>query len=103
MPGVKLHHPVLRNAMLVAEDPDRPYPVPYICTACDRVHINKAVHLRFDGVGDVCVAEEAWGNMKHLFPELKEMGYVAQPEPMTLGMNGKSETYWVVRQEDSHG
>jgi len=105
MAGVRLHHRSLRGATFVAEMPDVPYPVPFLCSACERVHHNKAIHLRLDQMGDVVVAEESWDNMRALLePEFEMLGTVSDPEPLVLGMGGgRREAFQVVRMEDSHG
>ena len=102
--SVRLHHPTLRGATFVAEHPDMPYPVPFLCSTCETVHLNKAIHLRLDANGDVVVAGEAWENMKDLLaPEFQVLGTISEPEPMVIGMNGQREVFQVVRMEDSHG
>lgn len=100
MPGVRVHHRKLRNQTLVFELPDRPYPVPFLCSTCESTHLNKAIHLRFDGSGDVVVAEEAWDTLRpYLGDQVVTLGLVSDPEPMVLGVGAGHEAYQVVRTE----
>lgn len=102
MPGVQVHHASLRDQTLVYEVPDYPYPAgPQACPACETFHRNKAIHLRFDSVGDCTVAEEAWDVMKdHFKGVLKANRKVSKPEPMMIGMDGgRREVFQVVRME----
>lgn len=102
MPGVQIHHPDLRSQTLVFEIPEWPYPVPFLCSACETVHTNKAVHLRFDSVGDCTVAEETWDKIKgYLTGQVKVGKKISDPEPMVVGVgNGHREVFQVVRMED---
>lgn len=101
MPGVQIHHADVRDATFVFEIPDWPYPVPFLCSTCNTTHLHKAVHLRFDSMGDCVVAEETWDRIApYLAGEVSVGKKVSDPEPLVLGMNGSSETYQVVRMED---
>lgn len=102
MPGVQIHHKELRNQTLVFEIPDWPYPVPFLCSVCEMSHTNKAVHLRFDSVGDCTVAEETWDKLAPYLKDVVTVGKrISDPEPMVVGMNGgKREVFQVVRMED---
>ena len=102
MPGVSIHHQDLRSQTLVFEIPDWPYPVPFLCPACETTHTNKAVHLRFDQVGDCVVAEETWDKIApHLAGVVTVGKKISNPEPMVLGVGGgKREVFQVVRMED---
>lgn len=102
MPGVQVHHATLRNQTLVLEHPDQPYPEPFACSVCETFHTNKAIHLRFDGVGDCVVAEEAWVNIEPLVAgQVTATKVIPQPEPMVIGMTGgRREVFQVVRMED---
>jgi hypothetical protein len=95
MPGVRLHHVECRNTNVVFELPDRPYPGgPFLCSTCSKAHINKAVHLRVNGDGDVFVAEEAFDNLRpYLGSEWKVMGLAQEVPPMMLGFEGRSEQF----------
>lgn len=97
MPGVRLHHASLRNTAVVFELPDRPYPAgPYLCTTCQKAHVNKAVHLRLDNDGDVFVAEEALDNLRpFLGDEWKVLSLSSDVPPMVLGMNGQQEEFHI--------
>lgn len=113
MPGVRLHHPTLRGAIWMMEIPERPYPVPFLCTTCQRPHLNKAVHLRLDMAGDVCVAPETYEIIReHLDPEFRVLGEVSKPPPMFTGWSRQirerarrdgPEHLRVIRMEDTHG
>lgn len=102
MSGVQIHHSELRDQTLVFEMPDWRYPVPFLCPACERTHTHKAVHLRFDAVGDCVVAEETWDKIKdHLAGVVTVGKKISDPEPMTVAMgNGYREVFQVVRMED---
>lgn len=101
MPGVQIHHVELRSRTLVFEIPEWPYPVPFLCSTCETTHTNKAVHLRFDAVGDCVVAEETWEKLApYLKGQVKVGKKIAEPEPMVLAMgNGKREVFQTVRME----
>lgn len=100
MPGVQIHHATLRDQTLVFELPDWKYPVPFLCSTCERTHMNKAVHLRFDSVGDCVVAEETWDKIAPYLEGVVTAQKLVEPEPMVLGMNGQREIFQVVRMED---
>lgn len=94
MSGVKVHHVRLRNTIEVFEIPDRPYPVPFLCSTCERSHINKAVHLRLNSDGDVHVAEESFEQIRpYLSNEWKVMRLEREVPPMTLGFEGRKEQF----------
>jgi hypothetical protein len=96
MPGVRLHHVDLRNSAVVFELPDRPYPTPFLCSTCSKAHTHKAVHLRVDNDGDVCVAEESFEVIRqYLGPDWKVMNLIETPPPMVLGFDGKQEQFHV--------
>lgn len=102
MAGVQVHHDTLRDQTLVLEDPDTPYPAPFACSVCETFHQNKAIHLRFDSVGDCVVAQEAWDVMAPLLAGVvTAVKAIPDPEPMVIGMNGgRREVFQVVRVED---
>jgi hypothetical protein len=101
MAGVQIHHPEVRDAIFVFELGDKPYPVPYLCSTCNTTHMHKAVHLRFDALGDCVVAEETWDVIKDYLNGVVTVGKtIPEPEPMTIGMNGHGENFQVVRMED---
>jgi hypothetical protein len=56
--GVRVIHPTLRNERLVLVDAERPYPVPYLCSACGLAHTHKTYHLDLDAEGGVVVSNE---------------------------------------------
>lgn len=101
MPGVQIHHAELRSQTLVFEIPDWPYPVPFLCSACETTHTNKAIHLRFDAVGDCVVEEEAWAKLAPYIGSQVTVGKkISDPEPYVVGMgDGKREVFQMVRVE----
>ena len=98
MPGVRIHHPSLRNTMVVYELLHWPYPGgPYLCGRCNKAHVHKAVHLDIDNEGDTVVGEENWDSLKeYVEKDFKVLNRIARPEPLVLGMgNGHKEAFHV--------
>lgn len=92
MPGIRLHHPTLRNATLAIEVA-RGYFTPFDCPTCKRTHLFKTVHLRLDGNGDVIVSHVAWERDLRDTPNmpLEYVNTVGQPPGLILNFNSAAE------------
>ncbi len=54
MPGVRIHHPTLRNAILIVPHPGDP----------TTGRLPKDYHIRIDTHGDAIVSETVWGRLQ---------------------------------------
>lgn len=89
MAGVRLYHPTIRSQTYTVETV-QVYPVPYACNLCNKLHVNKSIHLRIDDSGHVIVAPEVYDKLLTLTPNgemgnLQTVGEVAQPPPLNIG------------------
>lgn len=107
MPGVRIHHPNLRN-VTVALEHSRSYTTPLWCIHCPsetdpnekgRWHTKKTYHIKVDGVGDAVVSETIHDRLKEInFAGFKVLGVEQDPEPIVLGLGGEIQAYDVVYQ-----
>lgn len=90
MPGIRLHHPTLRNCVVALESV-RPYKQPFQCPLCGRTHLFKTVHLTLDDSGDVIVSKHAFEKDIKDVPGLPFTieNEVTKPPPMILTLNGQ--------------
>lgn len=114
MPGVRLHHPELRNVTFTIENYAVPLKAPMFCWSCSGgaendpnrprsiVHTYKTFHLNIDQVGDVVVSEEIYEMMKRtgLLGDLSAKKEILVPEAVRVEM-GKQEAPVTYSQE--HG
>lgn len=102
MPGIRLHHPSLRNCTYTLIHEGRPVASPegIECAVCNRRHYHKTYHLALDAIGDVVVAEEVYAHVKDAgLDELKVLGEIRSPEPQRLDMNTNGHKQLVVPRE----
>lgn len=66
MAGIRIAHETVRSKTLTLVDGTRPYPIPYECPMCHRVHQFKTYHLQLDGVGATIVSPEIVDRLKRL-------------------------------------
>ncbi len=85
--AVRLHHPTLRNCVLIVLDESVVYPVPFECWVCKQTHIFKAFHLVLNEHGDVCVTPEIYERFRlnGIAPELDATKEVT-PTPTVLAL-----------------
>jgi len=98
MPGVRLHHPLLRNCTFTITNYAVRLKAPMFCWSCSGglegssprtiIHEYKTIHLNIDAVGDVVVAEGIYEMMKRngLLEDLRATKEILQPEPIRLEM-----------------
>jgi hypothetical protein len=98
MPGVRLHHPSLRNCVYTITNYAVPLVAPMFCWQCSGgpegasprtvIHEYKTLHLNIDAVGDVVVAEGIYDLMERngLLEDLKATKGIGKPDPMRIGM-----------------
>lgn len=89
MPGIRLHHPTLRNCTIAVECV-RGYMNPFACPTCGTVHLYKTVHLNLDNDGDVIVSPGAWeADLKHV-PDLPltVQNTVKKPPKLIIAADG---------------
>lgn len=91
MPGVRIHHPTLRHAML-AIPTTREYGKPLHCRRCDEPHTVKHYHVIIDSDGNAIVSEVVWARLReigtHDFIVLNE---VAKPPTQRVGMDSRRQ------------
>lgn len=98
MPGIRLRHPTLRNAMFTLRHDGRPMPVPHLCPVCHSAHLVKTYHLDLDANGERVVSETVLDRLTEAdIAPLKVVGTEPDPEPLIV--NGKPTAYHVVRRE----
>lgn len=101
MPGIRLHHPNLRNCTYTLIHEGRPLVAPVNCMVCGNTHFHKTYHLALDGVGDVVVSETVYERVKQAgLDELKVMKEIKKPDPLRVDMNpnGNQKTLVVPRE-----
>jgi hypothetical protein len=87
MPGIKLHHPELRNCTYTLIHEGRPLEHPTKCMVCRVTHRHKTYHLGLDKHGDVTVSEQVFERLKEAgLDELEPKGEIAKPPPQTVGL-----------------
>lgn len=84
MPGVRLKHRTAHSGLLTVETP-RPYPTPYECGRCFRIHPFKTFHLDLDSYGYAYVSLEVWAVLQSL-PD--SAGFLLQNEVKTPPTQG---------------
>lgn len=97
MPGIRLRHPIVRNARYTIVDEKVPYPVPYTCTApalggCGSTHLFKTHHLNLDETGSVIVSLGVYERIKGrmALDGFVLANEVAKPPALGIGLaNGK--------------
>lgn len=88
MPGIRLHHPELRNCVYTLIHQGRPLVRPMLCPMCHYIHAHKTYHLGLDGVGDVVVSEVVFARLEEAgLGELRASQEVRRPERMVMDMN----------------
>lgn len=94
MPGIRIAHDTVRNAVVLVPILAKPFTGQSIdtCPSCHLVHPVKTVHLWLDGAGSCIVSE---GVLKELqsagMPGLSVMGEVKNPPPLTFGPGATRE------------
>jgi hypothetical protein len=91
MAGVRVQHPTASSCRFTIVEGDRPYPVPYPCSApefggCGSTHLFKTHHLNLDAMGAVIIGDVLYQRIRHL---LVANGFVETNEvlkPPTLGI-----------------
>lgn len=92
MGGIRLHHPTLAGVMFVVELP-KPYPDPYQCPTCGKLHERKSIHLRLDSGGNVIVSSTVFERLREVFLAGMEVaGEVANPPPLLVGAVDSPQT-----------
>lgn len=92
MPGVRVQHPTARNVRCTIVEPDRPYPVPFVCTppefgGCGSTHLFKTHHITLDESGAAIVSETVYERVKgRLALEGFITNPVAKPPPIVVGL-----------------
>lgn len=99
MPGVRVQHPVARNARFTLVEPDMPYrdragnPSPYLCPpptqgGCGTTHLWKTHHLNLDDTGTVIVNAVLFERIKGrlALEGFQITGEVANPPPQVIGV-----------------
>jgi hypothetical protein len=103
MPGVRLHHPTLRNCTYTVVHLGRPYQQPINCGVCLQTHMHKTYHLGLNNDGDVIVSEVIYERLKQVgLDELKDMGIVQDPPPLVVGIGGGPVDTTVISRENGH-
>lgn len=99
MPGVRLHHPDLRNCTYTLIHFGRPLTAPMMCWVCNQIHIDKTYHLGLDQVGDVVVSETVYARLREAgLDGLKATKEITNPEPQVLDMETKTRPIVVSRE-----
>lgn len=93
MPGIRIQHTTHRNVRFNIVEGDRPYPVPYVCSApefggCGSTHMFKTHHLNLDETGSVIISDSLF---KRIESHLAANGFrmtntVRKPPTITLGV-----------------
>lgn len=101
MPGVKLHHPDLRNCTYTLIHDGRALRQPMACYVCGITHHHKTYHLGLDAGGNVVVSEEVFKNLEEAgLDELQAKSELKKPPAQRLDM-GDTQKPLVVSRE--HG
>ena len=99
MPGIRLHHAVLRNCVLVCPS-DEISRGPHLCSLCNEVHIVRTRHLRLDEYGDVIVSPVIFRRMKraglHNYG-LTIANEVKRPPTQTISLNVPPAPIQIIR------
>lgn len=102
MPGIKLHHPELRNCTYTLIHEGRPLTAPHLCWVCGMTHFHKTYHLMLDSAGDITVSETVFQRLEEAgLDELQPKTEERKPPRMVVGMNGNGKRPLVVSRE--HG
>lgn len=102
MPGVRLHHPTLRNVTYTITNYAVRLVIPMFCASCSGgpegdpatprsvVHEFKTLHLNIDALGDVWVHEGIFELMERngLIEDLQPIRTKGAPPPQVIGFGG---------------
>lgn len=99
MPGVKLHHPDLKNCVYTLVHEGRPLREPMTCSVCGQAHFHKTYHLALNGSGDVIVSETVFERLKEAdLGELQAKTEIKKPPKQTVGMASSDQPTVVSRE-----
>ncbi len=99
MPGVRLHHPELRNCTFTIIHFGRPLTHEMLCPVCKLLHTHKTYHLALDALGDVVVSEVIYARLKDAdLGELIATKEIAKPEPLRVDLGAAPPTNVVSRE-----
>ncbi len=85
--GIRLFHDTARSGTFTFEHHKRPYRVPLVCPACQRIHKVKTYHIAVDSGGFAFVSKEVWNMMRrHGASGFHVANEVATPPNQTVGM-----------------
>jgi len=85
MPGIRIHHPSLRNCTYTLVHEGRPLTRPMRCPVCQQVHWHKTYHLALDGMGDVVVSEVVLARLREAgLGDLKVIREIKKPDPQVV-------------------
>jgi hypothetical protein len=100
MPGVRLHHPSLRNCTYTLIHEGRPLTAPHMCNLCKQTHFHKTYHLGLDQLGDVVVSETIYERIKEAgLDELQATKEILSPDPQRIDMSKPQEQLTIVSRE----
>lgn len=92
VPGVRVQHPTQRNVRFTIVEKDRPYTLPYQCSApefggCGSTHLFKTHHLSLDETGSAIVERTLYNRIKHLLVlnGFTETNVVRKPPTIGIG------------------
>lgn len=87
--GVRLFHETARSTVVVVEHPTRKYKQPYLCPACNKVHMKKVVHLNVDQGGYTIVSPQVFEMLRESgLPSLTLVNTVSKPPPQRIAVDG---------------
>lgn len=93
MAGVRIQHPLARNARFTITENDRPYPLPYPCTppeygGCGSTHLFKTHHLNIDETGACIVGDGLYPRIRLLLEAngFQETNVVEKPPTIGIGI-----------------
>lgn len=99
MPGVRLHHPDLRNCTYTIIHFGVRLTQPMFCWVCQRMHIHKTYHLGLDQVGDVTVSETIYAYLQEAgLEELQATKEDRDPPPVFVDTGHQRKVIVVSRE-----
>ncbi len=113
MDGVRIQHATARNCRFTVVEGDKPYPMPYTCTApefggCGEVHLWKTHHLNVGEDGSAIVGDVLYARIRHhlVANGFAESNVVAKPPTIGIGL-GSGPGAWgnipIIRGAVTHG
>lgn len=88
--GVRLFHETARGGFVTVEHPTRKYKHPYFCSTCNKVHLNKTIHLTVDEAGYTIVSPEVLQLVREAgLPSLTIVNTVSNPPAQRVAVDGK--------------